>query len=281
MSGNPAKFLQGHNAFGSDDLMGMYLESGILLRRNVGLFPSIDSWDACSFSVPQFSRIDITRSYRFGSDAEKQDYIRFVAGTARTRHGAARLFGSETAYFGQNSRRWSFKIYDKLAEYQKNNKGRDLDDELMDWLRGVARFELCLRGQELTGINDSLRLRFFNMRLQDVWQMYFDRIDFNENTAMKTIENYGSLTNTEIGVYLRWKNGEDLRHAMTKTTFYRLRQGIKKGLGVDISVPPAVAIADDKKALKTDLNASGWDPQPLEHRTYTPRQDVKDAYGFN
>lgn len=283
MSGNPAKFLQGHNAFGSDDLLGLYLESGILLRQNAGLFPSPDSWDACCFSVPQFSRIDITRSYRFTSDAEKQDYIRYVAGTARTRHGAAKLYGSETAVFGEGSRRWSFKVYDKLAEYKKNNKCRQIDDELMDWLVGVARFELCLRGQELTAVNDYLRLRCFDVPLQDIWEMYFDRITFNDNsgvTMAKTIQNYENLSNVQKGIYLRWQAGEDLRHTLTKTTYYRVRNELKSLVGVDISVPPSATIAEDKKPVRIDLNASGWDPEPLKHRMFTPRDEIKKEYGF-
>ena len=279
MSGNPAKFLQGHNAFGSDDLTGLYLESGNLLRQNAGLFPSPDSWDACQFLMPNFSRIDITRSYRFKSDAEKQDFIRYIAGTARTRHGASKLFGSETAYFGLGSRRWTFKIYDKLAEYRKNNKGQKIDDEIIDWLKGVARFELCLRSPELNVINQTVA-KGGVISLQPIWEDYYNRIDFNENTSMKKNEDYGKLNSAQIGTYLRWQNGDDLRKAMTKPTFYRQRQAIKKELGVDISVPPVSTSKETAKTVKSDLDASGWDPEPLEHKMFKPRDVIKDAYGF-
>lgn len=280
MSGNPAKFLQGHNAFGSDDIFGLFLESGILVRRNVGLFPSPDSWDACQFSVPQFSRIDITRSYRFSSDAEKQDFIRFVAGTARTRHGAAKLYGTETAIFGEGSRRWSFKIYDKLAEYKKNNKGRQLDDELMDWLVGVARFELCLRTPELKDINLYFRLKQSRVDWDDIWKMYYDRIDFNENSAIKSNYDFTKLTNAESKAFLQWQSGEDLRRILTRPTFYRLRNGIKNAVGVDIAVSPASTPIEEKKPAKIDLDASGWDPEPIEHKLFRPREEVKKNYGF-
>lgn len=282
MSGNPVKFLQGHNAFGSDDLTGLYLESGILLRQNAGLFPSSDSWDACQFLMPNFSRIDITRSYRFQSDAEKQDFIRYIAGTARTRHGAAKLFGSETAYFGLGSRRWSFKIYDKLAEYKKNNKGKNLDDELIDWLKGVARFELCLRSPELKVINHTVA-QGNSVKLQPIWEYYYSKIDFNENATMtKNSHDFSKLTNAESKAFLQWQAGADLRSMMTTPTFYRLRKGIKKALGVDISTPPIGERTEQiKKPVRSDLDPAGWDPEPLEHKMFTPRDEVKKSYGFN
>jgi len=282
INGNPSKFLQGHNLFGSGDLIGLYFETGCLIRRSTGLFPSVDSFDSCGFGAPAFSRMDITRSYRFSTLAEAQEFIRYVAGTARTRHGAAKLYGSETAYFGQGSRRWSFKIYDKLSEYRKSTNRRELDDELMDWARGIVRFELCLRGQELKTINHGLRLRA-TVHYDDIWQSYFNRIQFNENAAMTTeniIQNYDSLSDTQKGFYLRWKNGEDLRQSLTKTTYYRVRQGILKAVGVDIATPPNATPTSDCKPVKTCLDASGWDPQPLEHRMIKPRDDLKKAYGF-
>lgn len=280
-SGNPSKFLQNHNLFGSDDPVGLYIESGQRVRSRCGLFPSPQSYDACEFTAPKFSRLDITRSFRFASGSDAQDYIRYVAGTARTRHGAAKLYGSETAQFGQGSRRWNFKIYDKHAEIKKNHKGIYQDEELFEWSKGVVRFELCLRGMELHKINETVALRG-RIDFQTIWQYYFNRITFNENTAMtitKTIEGYEKLTNAEKGVYMRWKNGEDLRHTLTHDTFYRHRRAILASVGVDISTPPQVA-EGMKKPLKIDSSASGWDPEPLEHRMVTPREELKREYGF-
>ena len=280
-SGNPSKFLQNHNLFGSDDPVGLYLESGQRVRARCGLFPSPQSYDSCEFTAPKFSRLDITRSFRFSSCSDAQDYIRYVAGTARTRHGAAKLYGSETAQFGQGSRRWNFKIYDKHAELLKNHKGIYQDDELFEWSKGVIRLELCLRGMELHEINKTVALRG-RIDFQTIWEHYFNRITFNENTAMtttETIEGYEKLTNAEKGVFMRWKNGEDLRHTLTHDTFYRHRRAVLASVGVDISTPPQVS-EGKKKPLKIDSDASGWDPEPLEHRMVTPREELKREYGF-
>lgn len=77
---------------------------------------------------------------------------------------------------------------------------------------------------------------------------------------------------------MRWKNGEDLRHTLTHDTFYRHRRAVLASVGVDISTPPQVS--EGKKTSKIDSDASGWDPEPLEHRMVTPREELKREYGF-
>ena len=133
---------------------------------------------------------------------------------------------------------------------------------------------------ELHEINKTIALRG-QIDFQSIWEHYFNRITFNENTAMttETIEGYEKLTNAEKGVYMRWKNGEDLRKSLPHNTFYRHRRAVLASVGVDISTPPQVS-EGKKKPLKIDSDVSGWDPEPLEHRMVTPREELKREYGF-
>lgn len=291
LSGNPVKLLQGHNLFGSSDLNGLYLEAGLFVRHHAGLFPSPESYDACQFSKPRYSRIDLTRSYRFDTHKEAQEYIRFVAGTARTRHGAAQLFGSETAYFGKHSRRWSMKIYDKHAEFLKNGSAwkknkfsraiiQQLmpgESELIDWSKGIVRFELCLRGQELDGINKMLGYNASLDWLQE-WSAYYNRIQFNENTAMNTQNSLleSTLKPAHVAILELWRSGKDLRTIYPKATFYKYRRAILDVLGVDIASPPTEEISTNN--LSSVLDARKWDPEPIESRLVEPRKDIKESY---
>jgi Phage replication protein CRI/Phage X family len=285
LSGNPVKLLQGHNLFGSMDLLGLYLEAGVWVRQNSGLFPGPGTWDACEFSAPRYSRIDITRSYRFATDAEALDYVRFVAGNAKSRHGAAKLYDSGTAYFGQSSRRWTMKIYAKKQELLHGLRGAGrrisamvFPDELLDWSTGIVRFELTLRGPELAkhsppgDIHDSA----FLARL---WQSYFDSIQFNENAAMSTRPD---LIEETLPRYLQltvsiWRNGRDLRSALPQNTFYRHRREILTRCGIDIAVPHQRA-ASGSPVLPVGLSPDGWDPDPIASHLVEPRGDLKSQY---
>ena len=285
LSGNPVKLLQGHNLFGSDDVNGLYLHAGCFIRKNVGLFPSPESYDSCEFTKPHYSRLDLTRSYRFDTQTEVKEFIRHTAGTARSRHGAAQLFGSETAYFGKNSRRWSLKIYDKHEELMKNTpkfvKGIRkilpcLEDELVEWSNGILRLELCLRGQELKAVNQQIA-NDISPDWPGIWESYFQRIQFNENATMTTQIPLllDALKPTQRHVYESWKDGKDLRAIYPKNTFYRHRRSILAALGVDIATPPG---QEGHEVRSIALDPSRFDPEPIESRLFTPDDKLKKEY---
>lgn len=285
LSGNPVKLLQGHNLWGSDDLLGLYLEAGVFVRHHVGLFPGPQSWKACMFSRPRFTRIDLTRSYRFQTQAEADDYIRFVAGNARSRHGAATLVGGSTAYFGQHSRRWTMKIYAKAHEYLHHERkvqrlvAKVLNGDLVEWSQGIVRFELTLRTPELEDINSYRygQQAFESQHLLDVWQHYFDRITMTENTIMNTASPLleHTLPGRLHGALSLWRAGADLRAIYPRNTFYRYRLEILDKTGIDVSVPPA---PDAPQNVRAELDPSRWDPEPLQAHTVLPRDDLKAQY---
>lgn len=285
LSGNPVKLLQGHNLFGSMDLYGLFLEAGIFVRQYAGLFPGPQTWESCEFGTPRYSRIDITRSYRFATDAEALDYVRFVAGSAKSRHGAAKLYDSGTAYLGQSSRRWTMKIYAKRQELLHGMRGAArrvksavFPDELLDWATGIVRFELTLRGPEIQkhcppgDIHDA-------SFLFTLWQSYFHAIQFNENAAMSTrpdlIEE--TLPRYLQGTVALWRTGRDLRSLLSKPTFYRHRSEILGQCGIDIAVPPTKA-AGGHSVAPAALSPDGWDPDPISSRLIEPRGDLKEQY---
>ena len=298
LSGNPVKLLQGHNLFGSCDVPGLYLEAGQWIRQQVGMFPCAARWDSLQFALPRFTRCDITRSYRFDSVSVAQSFIRHVAGAARSRHGAAKLYGSETAIFGEGSRRWSFKVYDKYSEMVHQRKkwnrifsafsptAEPFDDELMQWSYGVVRFELTLRSPELEqlqarlvgrpGVIDRSEHSWQKFAL-DVWSEYYARVTFNDNAGMTMKKDLleGTLSTQQRATLQLWRTGTDLRAMYPKATFYRHRGDLLKAVGVDIATPPPTEAAPEAAVA---LDPAGWDPAPIEARRVEPRASLKTAY---
>ena len=285
LSGNPVKLLQGHNLWGSLDVYGLYFEAGAFIRKHAGLFPGPRTWESCRFTSPRFTRLDLTRSYRFASQPDADDYIRYIAGNARSRHGAATLVGGTTAYFGQHSRRWTLKVYAKwheiVNELRKHarspftRRGHALPAELADWARGVVRFEFTLRTPELDDFPPG-RLASPDA-LRSLWQDYFDRITMTENSAMNTSS---PLIEAELpgrlqGVLAVWRSGRDPRAVYARPTFYRYRAELIQRLGIDINVPPA---PDAPATVRAVLDPAGWDPEPIQARTVDPRPALKAQY---
>jgi len=284
LSGNPVKLLQGHNLFGSCDAVGLYLAAGAWVRDRAGLFPGPGTWASCKFEGPRFTRLDLTRSYRFADDVSCRTWIREVAAVARSRHGAAKLYGTSTAVWGEGSRRWSFKVYAKQLELlERAKRGLWMASELFDWASGVIRFELTLRGPELQHEAALVaRLQGPDARAValELWSRYFDRITFNENANMSTPSLLEAALPAHLALKLAaWRGGADLRAIMTTPTFYRVRRQLLDAVAVDIaSPPPSVEVATRLAGAR--LDPAGWDPEPLAAHYVEPGQERSKQYGL-
>lgn len=279
MSGNPVKFLQGHNLFGSDDYLGLFLETGFNSRRYGAQFPGPQTFIANQFPEPKFTRLDLTRNYKFSNDLEARAWLRNTAAKGHAKSGSA-LMASDTVYFGKNSTRWSFKMYLKSDEIKSKKKGHELSpklssqdkDLLRDWSEGVVRFELTLRRPEL----EKMPISFDFLQ---VWENYFQRINFNKNGEvfdMSTIEQL-NLTPAKKTALMSWSMGVDLRQIFKGNHFYKVRREILELTGFDISETFG---ADDLSPLRVVLKDENWDPKPVEHLFHTPDQKIKEAYGL-
>ena len=282
ISGNPVKLLQGHNAFGSCDALGLYLAAGIFVRQHAGLFPGPSTWESCRFAGPRFTRLDVTRSYRFPSSRYALEWLRSVASSARDRRGGT-LSKGDTVYFGKNSTRWTMKIYEKSGELLTHLRERfnGVPSAVLDWSAGVVRFEATLRTPELDKWPDTVaRLRGVGGEAAafELWREYYNRITWNGNADMREPD----LIEENLPAHLRvkleaWRGGADLRRILSRPSFYRVRRELLDSLGVDIASPPPVA-RDSVPGLEAALDPAGWDPEPLAAYYREPGSDLVDAY---
>lgn len=276
LSGNPVKFIQGHNLFGSCDPLALYLSAGWQLRMHGGEFPSPDTWDGLALELPTFTRIDLTRSYRFSTQGDALKWIRQVAATAHTSRMKRGVAGSSTVLFGMGSRRWSYKIYAKLDELLSPKKGHGIPaaigrraiKQLHEWAEGVVRFELTLRGLELKRLSGHLQRMGDLVQVQQLWQLYHDRIQFNRNAEASRMDDFKEdlLTPSEKVTLAAWRGGADLQDMLSRSEWYRRRKEILEKVGVDIAESPG----DNAVESVEDLDPAGWDPEPIRKLMHDP-----------
>ena len=123
VSGNPAKWLQGHNIFGTDDLL-------LLMKRffyslcqieGLGLDPTFQDYKDIYEGNYMLKRIDINATWFLKDRFEVMSWIRSAGDkTVLARRGRG-VFAGDTLYYGKNSRRWSLKMYSKGHEIQKES----------------------------------------------------------------------------------------------------------------------------------------------------------------
>jgi II/X family phage/plasmid replication protein len=160
IKGSPAKLMQGHNVYGTDNIY-------LCVEYMIGLL-ELHYPELCSYLDLQeieLSEIDLTYFSRAGSQDEVQHFINALAKISKGQTKARTSYAGQTAYFGKtNSRYKNLKVYAKfdelktykkrlLSEAKKNNPTSFselqvldvLNDDLFKFCEGMIRFEARLK----------------------------------------------------------------------------------------------------------------------------------------
>lgn len=239
ISGNPAKFLQGHNLFGTDDLtylMGRFFDS--LLDQDIGLCPTADQYEAIQAGDYHLTRVDATQSWHLKDKNEVAAWIRATGQTARLKHRGSGQFTGDTAYFGKNSRRWGVKCYSKGSEIlaKDHQLPKELQiPEMLDFADKSLRIELVIRQLELKRRGLDLASNWTGETARMLLQtMFLDNLELSDNMIMQT-DVLDTLIPRLRLVYQSWVAGDDLKQILPKNTFYRYRRQLLEH-GIDISI---------------------------------------------
>jgi len=242
MSGNPSKFLQGHNVFGP----GVSSLGPVVTATVRGLPAGVRPADADNSVPPALyrNRVDITTSVHLGQHRIVHEWLQTVARSSRSRHGRAMVSG-DTVYWGKTSQRWTMKAYCKYCELEAHPPA-DLEfkSQLKEYCEGHLRLELSLRTLELQDrgtLDESLIWEY--MRKINIGVM---KMDVDETGRRPNLPRIIQHTFDE------WLAGKDVRFELNKRTFYRHRKAILDATGLDISLP-----VPDKQTLgsvKFDLD---------------------------
>lgn len=239
ITGNPVKFLQGHNLFGTADLsylMGRFFDS--LLHQDIGLNPTDTQYQAIQDGHYSLTRVDATATWHLRDKNEVASWIRAMGQTARLKHRGSFQYSGDTAYCGKNSRRWSLKCYSKGHEILA--KGHQLPKELqipemLEYADKSLRIEAVIRQLELKRLGLDLASNWTcdtaKMLLQT---MVLDNLELSDNTMLDTTVLNVLPARLRL-VYQTWLNGDDLKHMFAKNTFYRYRRQLLE-YGIDISI---------------------------------------------
>lgn len=241
VSGNPVKFLQGHNLFGTDDLiylMGRFFDR--LIQSDIGLNPTYEQYEALQSGGYFLTRVDCTQTWHLNNSKDVMSWIRALGETAFLKRRGSGQFSGDTAYFGKNSRRWSVKCYSKgneiMAKGHKLHKDLAIP-EMLEYADKSLRIELVIRSLELKRLQldvgsywtcDTARMLLQsmfldNLEMSDVYMLKDDVLD--------TLPPRLRLT------YQAWLNGDDLKTVLPRPTFYRYRKQMQS-YGIDISTKP-------------------------------------------
>lgn len=239
VSGNPVKWLQGHNLFGTNDLKALIWAffNELLKIPELKLKPSLQQLHAIKSGNLTISRIDINETWFLNSREEVLAWLEAAGQKMRLKHRGAGQFKGDTLYFGKNSRRWSIKCYSKGDEI--NSKKSNFPDalrtpEMLEYADRALRLELTLRSNQLR-----------EWLLHDVSHWGADTgkmlllglikgLEMSSNMRL-TDDIIKTLPSAIAMAYMAWWGGADLKQMLAKNTFYRYRRKLKE-YDVDIGI---------------------------------------------
>ena len=236
IDGNPAKFLQGHNLWGTDDLVGLVVAFMDKLVPLVGLDPT--PWDRQLWLRGCFrlTRTDLTRMFRLANRADALAWIRQAEQTATMPYrGKGQITKGNTLYFGKHSRRSALKFYAKGQEFEANGSPAMKElPALVEYADSALRAEYVIRSMELKRLGLDCAANWDENTSSGVTLEVLGKLHMDDYT-MITPERIDELRPAVRAVYQLWKEGHDIRGMYPKPTFYRYRKQLLDTLSVDIA----------------------------------------------
>ena len=238
ISGNPTKFLQGHNLFGSNDLvsiMGKFFDE-LLKKEELGLCPDPFQYANIKDGHYELSRVDVNETWHLNNEKEVLAWIRAVGESAYLKHRGAGQFSGDTAYFGKHSRRWALKCYSKFMEILAKGHHLPVDlqiPEMIEYARKALRIEGVTRQQELKRRSLHIASNWDIDTAEELLLEYISKLEMSDVYMLKD-DVLDTLPTRLRMVYQTWLNGDDLKQIMSKSAFYRCRSEMLK-YGIDIS----------------------------------------------
>jgi II/X family phage/plasmid replication protein len=242
ISGNPAKWLQGHNIFGTDDLVYLVNKFFNVLILNkgqeLGLSPTPVQLEHIRLGDYQLLRVDVNHSWLLSGRSAVLSWLRAAGNCARLKRRGAGQYSGETLYFAKKSRRWAVKCYSKGHEIAA--KGHELPKalqtkELIDFAEKSLRIELVIRSMGLKHLRLDLA-KHWSKELPKVLllNLVISNLELSDNMPLHH-EILDTLPARLRLVYQSWFAGDDLRKILPKNTFYRYRRQMLEH-GIDISL---------------------------------------------
>lgn len=240
ISGNPAKFQQGHNLFGSDDVAGLLFDTLVDVCEAVELSPSRENLLAWKRGNVVLSRVDVTGMYELPTFSDVGAWLVAAGKTASVKWRGRGHYQDGTLYFGKvakgkRSSPWQMKLYHKGQEVLVHKLPKDLPlrEELEIWASNKLRIEVTLRTQELKRLGLHYVRDWTVDRAVETFEAYLAKLDIGEE-QMVDVEVEEQLKPSLRAAYALWKTGVDMRRVFPRRTFYHYRKQILEVTGSDI-----------------------------------------------
>lgn len=243
ISGNPLKWMQGHNLWGTSDLRALLWATLQRLEPQLGCtLAEAGLYSAASLDDTIITRIDVTAMLCLASPGDVLAWLRAAHATATAgRRGRSIMKGSTLVFgdaTGKSFARWQIVLYAKGDELEAHPLPPALqsDMDLRHWANRCLRAELRLGRLELSKRGFRTLDAWAPELPGNLWREKMGSLTFSETHPCD--DDLASLPQHLRGTYALWKQGCDLRSMLARATFFRQRAELLRLTGVDLAVAP-------------------------------------------
>lgn len=238
VSGNPAKWLQGHNLFGINDLRRlMVLFFDKLVKVLDDLTPTIEQFEQVLKGQYHLTRVDINETWFLRNQADVNAWIRAAGEKMSLQYRGKGVFSGDTLYWGKSSKYWVMKCYSKGNEInsKKSNFPADLrTPKMLEYADKALRLEVSIKSSFLRQTQLCDGQHWDKKTAKMLLLTCMKGLDMSNNFTLSD-DVVCSLPTRMRTAYLAWCGGADLRAILPKNTFYRYRRELKK-YDIDIAL---------------------------------------------
>lgn len=233
ISGNPAKFIQGHNVDGPEDPGELLLE----LLDHIGEALGTPLRLPNGLEGVTVSRLDLTHTYRLPEGVNAYSATAHLAQHGQVKNKGRGIAKGHSVSFGKATGHTQLVIYDKGKELKAHLPAADIREALlaMPDLDRLLRVELRVRRKYMDRHGLKALSAWNNGTLEQVWEtsvMEALQVSELKQTTIADEDKNGRM----FIVMQAWMNGQ--LPPMSRATMFRKRALIKRMYGVDITAPP-------------------------------------------
>lgn len=180
------------------------------------------------------TRVDLTKNWQTGSPGNCSQFIRHLQGFKSGRF-EPRPYKTTGVSWGEGSKFWYGKCYDKAAEYfrQCGKGSKKFDPVLFAYMHdsGIARHEIELKSRYLKQHNLWRFSKWVDGMEERIYALFNDVID-----GSAVVDSYLEIPGRAGELAVAWRDGADLKKRLAQNTYYRYRRELLV-FGIDIAVP--------------------------------------------
>ena len=239
ISGNPAKFLQGHNLFGTNDLrllMWTFFDT-LLSMYDIGLNPTMQDLQLIKEGRYTITRVDINETWLLKNRADVMAWIRSAGEKMSMPYRGKGVFSGDTLYWGKGSKYFYLKCYSKGDEInsKKSNFPEALKiPQMLEYADRALRLELVLCSKALREWHINMPCNWLPDMPKMLLLTHVRGLEMS-NQFMLSDDILDALPRKLRTYYRDWLHGYDLRQDLSRPTFYRIRKQLKE-YDIDIAL---------------------------------------------